>query len=260
MSGPWKRNAPRPMTRLEAHPCDFCGADSFEWYQTACHGCGEAFCRCCAATWPHDCNRCKGPAIDGGQLCRTYPRRPCRRAGLPFGAPTPGAARPVSSDAHRREFRRTEEPETVTRRRAEGSRASRRPALSGMAEVTVGDRCLDAKSLSTGVHGALRRDDRVIARSVGVSGRHTRGIMEHLAGNGPPGPSRRFLTGIGFGPRAGATAANRDPAGPPRSGREAQKNGRFRFLAGNTSRTGASVDACTIAPRGEQSLFLAGTA
>ena len=49
------------MTRITEKPCDFCGAEGFEWYQTICHGCGDAFCRGCAAAWPGYCVRCGGP-------------------------------------------------------------------------------------------------------------------------------------------------------------------------------------------------------
>ena len=49
------------MSRLTDRPCDLCGAESLEWYQTVCRGCGEAFCRCCGAAWPGYCDRCEGP-------------------------------------------------------------------------------------------------------------------------------------------------------------------------------------------------------
>jgi len=48
--------------------------------------------------------------------------------------------------------------------------------------VTVEIPCLDAKSLSTGFYGALRRPERVIARPIWLSGPHTLGIMERSAG------------------------------------------------------------------------------
>ena len=51
-----------------------------------------------------------------------------------------------------------------------------------MAGVTVGDPCLDAKSLSTGFYGALWRSERVMARPIGLSEPHTQGIMERSAG------------------------------------------------------------------------------
>ena len=53
------------MTRLTEKPCDLCAAESFEWYQTVCHGCGAAFCRRCAGAWPHYCIRCEGPGESG---------------------------------------------------------------------------------------------------------------------------------------------------------------------------------------------------
>ena len=63
----------------------------------------------------------------------------------------------------------------------------------------MGDRCLDAKSRSTGFYGAwrppagrLRRDERADARPIGISGRHRRGIMERFGGK------RRRLAFQGF--------------------------------------------------------------
>ena len=49
------------MNRPTDHACDLCGAESPEWCQTVCHGCGQAFCRTCAAAWPGTCIRCEGP-------------------------------------------------------------------------------------------------------------------------------------------------------------------------------------------------------
>lgn len=73
------------MVRLTEHACDFCGAESLEWYQTVCHGCGEAFCRACAAIWPGYCCNCEGPddaPDDGcdGEPADDAPETPTRSA------------------------------------------------------------------------------------------------------------------------------------------------------------------------------------
>lgn len=60
------------------------------------------------------------------------------------------------------------------------------------------------------------------ARPIGMSGRHTHGIMEHPAGNDVP-RTGRFLTGNGCGARAGAVGAGRGPAGVPRADLKAQE-------------------------------------
>ena len=49
------------MIRITEKPCDFCGSESVEWYQTVCHWCGDAFCRSCAAPGPCYCIRCEDP-------------------------------------------------------------------------------------------------------------------------------------------------------------------------------------------------------
>lgn len=82
-----------------------------------------------------------------------------------------------------------------------------------------------AKGLSTGFYGACGATSvRGIARPIGLSRPHTLGIMERSVGSGtiraPPGFSSQEPDP---GPRVDVTAAGREPAAAPRSGREAQR-------------------------------------
>ena len=49
------------MARLTSRSCDFCQADSFEWYQSVCEGYGQSYCRTCGSAWPSHSDECGGP-------------------------------------------------------------------------------------------------------------------------------------------------------------------------------------------------------